>query len=135
MQAAINEKQNEFKKIEDEISENKRKLQSLKTELIELNDFINQKFWEDFKDYDYKVYIKKCYIVSIFGKKYVALKQISSTRTDWYTLATGNYNVDRYLYYDALSLDENGKYKRIHEYKIGHFDTPYYAPRIEGEKP
>ena len=131
---SIIEKQKELNKIDDEISKKKTELQLLKTELIELNDFINQKFLEDFKDCDYRVNAKNCYIVSIHGKKYVAVRNVLSTRSDWYTLATGNYNVDRYLYYDALSLDVNGKYKRIYEYVTGHFDIPYYAPKTAEEK-
>jgi len=128
------EKQKEFEKIEDEISEKKKELQSLKTELIELKDFINEKFLDDFRECDYRVYIKNCYIVGIYGKKYVSIRNVSSDRCDWGTLATGNFNVDKYVYYDALNY-KDGKFRRIHSCSIGRFDTPYYSPRLVGEKP
>lgn len=131
---SIIEKQKELNKIEDEISKKKTELQLLKTELIELNDFINQKFLEDFKDCDYRVNAKNCYIVSIHGKKYVAVRKILSTRSDCFSLATGNYNVDKYLYYDALNL-KDGKYKYIGMWTIGYFDYPYFSPNVVGEKP
>ena len=111
-------------------------MQSLKIEVIELKDFINSKFKEEFKDYNYKVNITHCYIISINGKKYISLRNCQINKSDWFTLAAGHYNVKTYRYYDALSLDENGKYKCLHEYKRGYFDNRGYgAERIINEKP
>ena len=122
-QKKITKNKNELKEIEKEIILKKKELQSLKTEVIELKDFINSNFKEEFKDYDYKVNIKHCYIISINGKKYVSLRNQGTHKSDWYTIATGHYNVETYKYYDALNLDENGKYKYLYEYKRGYFDN------------
>lgn len=132
----ITKNKNELKEIEKEIIQKKTELQSLKTEVIELKGFINSNFKEEFKDYDYKVNIKHCYIISINGKKYISLRNCNITRSDWYTIATGHYNVKTYKYYDALNLDENGKYKYLYEYKTGYSDNEYYSyERFVNKKP
>lgn len=135
IQQKTTEKINELKEIEEEVSKKKNELQSLKIEAIELKDFINSKFKEDFKNCDYKVNITNCYITSINGKKYISLRKYKNIKSDWYTLATGYYNVETYTYYDALNLDKNGKYKCLYEYKYGHYDNSDYWKKIINEKP
>lgn len=133
----ITENKDDLKGIEEEIIKKKLELQSLKTEAIELKDFINSNFKDEFKDYDYKVNITDCYIISINGKKYISLRNHKTNKSDWYTIATGFYNVETYRYYDALNLDKNGKYKYLYEYKYGYFDNrSYYSgKRFTNEKP
>lgn len=123
IQQKITENKNELKEVEEEVGKKKTKLQLLKTEIIELKDFINSKFKEDFKDCDYKVNIAQCYIISLNGKKYISLRSSDTRRCDFYTIATGFYNVATYRYYDALTLDEDGKYKYLHEYRHGYCDN------------
>lgn len=94
----------------EEINKKKLELQSLKTETIELKDFINSNFKDEFKDYDYKVNIINCYIISINGKKYISVRSKETSKSDCYTLATGHY---KYLY----------------EYKCGYFDNRSYYVR------
>lgn len=127
----------ELGKIKEDIIKKELELQSLKTESIELKDFINSNFEEEFKDYDYKVNIKNCYIISINGKKYISSRSRTTNTSDWYTLATGHYNVETYRYYDVLNLDENRKYKHLYNYEHGYFDknSYYNGERFINEKP
>lgn len=122
----ISENKSNLNLIEMELNKKRKELQSLKTEAVELKDFINSNFKEQFKDYDYRVNIKNCYIININGKKYISLRRKSHEKSDWYSLATGFYNVDTYKYFDALTLDKDGKYKFIHEYRHGYFDHKEY---------
>lgn len=127
-------KKSELKEIEVKISKKKSELESLKTEVIEIKDFINQKFKEDFKEWDYEVDITNCYIIGLNGKKYIALKKHIVECGDWYTLTTGYYNMEIYRYYDVLDL-HNHKYKYLHEYRYGYNDYNVRAPRIFGQIP
>lgn len=132
----ISNNKGELEKINQKISNKKTELESLKTEILELKDFINSKFKEEFKEYDYKVNIINCYIISINGKKYITLKKHETSRCDWYTLGGGHYNVEYYLYYDVLSVDNKGKYKYLYEYRYGHFDNvDFYPLKFKGQKP
>ena len=132
----IIDNKNELNEIEKDVIKKKTELQSLKTELVELKDFINSNFEEQFKDYDYKVNITNCYIISINGKKYISLRNSKIDRSEWYTMATGNYNIETYKYYDALNLDKNNKYKYLYEYKRGYSDNKYYYfERFINKKP
>lgn len=129
-------KKNELEEINKEISSKKAELESLKTEAIELKDFINQDFKEEFKEYDYKFDITDCYIISLHGKKYITLKETSVVRSDWYTLATGRYNIETYRYYDALNVNIKEKtFRYLHEYSYGYDDIIYFPPEIIGQAP
>ena len=122
----ISENKSNLNLIEIELNKKRKELQSLKTEAVELKDFINSNFKEQFKNYDYKVNIKNCYIININGKKYISLRRKSNEKSDWHSLATGCYNVDTYGYYDALNLDKDRKFKFIYQYKHGYFDHKEY---------
>lgn len=123
----IKRKKNEIEKLEDEINKNKKKIQLLKTESIELKYFINLNFQSQFKDFDYKVDITNCYIISINGKKYISLRTCSTDRSDYYTRATGYFVTETYRYYDVLSVDENRNYKFLYKYTQGDFQKKYYS--------
>ena len=127
MDDALTNKKKELESVQKRIDEKKKELETLKIEAVELRDFINSNFKEEFKDYNYKVDITHCYIIRIDGKKYIALRSCMKTRSDLYSRATGFYNVELYQYYDALSLDEEGKYKYFYTYKHGYFDNNYYG--------
>ena len=127
----ISENKSNLNLIEMELNKKRKELQSLKTEAVELKDFINSNFQEQFKNHDYKVNIKNCYIININDKKYISLRRKSHKKSDIYSLDTGFYNVDTYSYYDALTLDKDGKYKFINEYRHGYFDyEDYYSGEI-----
>ena len=133
------EKEVQTKRLElDEINRNleskKIELESLKTEIIELKDFMNSKFKEEFEEYDYEVDITNCYVIGMNGKKYITLRKHSSIRSNWSTLATGCYNVEVYSYYDVLNVN-NKKYKFLFEYSYSHDDNNCLKPRLVGEKP
>lgn len=129
-------KKAELEEISKKISLKKAELESLKTEAIELKDFINQNFKDEFKEYDYKIDITDCYIIGFHGKKYITLKKHSVDRSDWYTLATGHYNVEIYRYYDALNVNINEKTsKYLYEYRYGHDDNNHFPPKIIGQAP
>lgn len=130
----LEKKKAELEEFSRKISLKKAELQSLKTEVIELKDFINQNFKEEFKEYDYKIDITNCYIIGLHGKKYIALRKHSTERSDWCTPATGHYNVEFYSYYDVLNINGN-KYKYLCGYRYGHDDYNCFAPRIVGQKP
>lgn len=128
-------KRQELQEIDTELLKKKSLLEQLKIEAVELKYFINAKFKEEFTEYDYMVDITDCYIIGINGKKYIALKKRSTDRSNWYTKATGCYNVEIYDYYDVLTVNDK-KYKHIHRYKYGHFDYPgYFSPKVSGKKP
>ena len=130
----LKNKQSELEAINKKISVKQFELKALKTEIIELKDFISQNFKEEFKEYDYKVDITNCYIIGLHGKKYIVLRKHSIERSDWYTLATGYYNVKTYRYYDALNINDN-KYKYLHEYRYGYYDYNCFDSEIVGQKP
>lgn len=134
IQQKITQSKDKLNKIKEDIIKKELELQSLKTESIELKDFINFNFKEEFEDYDYKVDITHCYIISINGKKYISLRSHKIDKSDWYTLATGYYNVEIYRYFDTLSLDKNGKYKYLYKYAHGFFDNNDLE-RFINEKP
>lgn len=127
-------KKSELEGINEKISEKKSELEALKTEIIELKDLINQNFKEELMDGDYKVDITNCYIIDLHGKKYITLRKHDVKRSDWYTLASGYYNVEIYRYYDALDINNN-KYKYLYEYRYGHDDNNCLAPKTIGQKP
>lgn len=122
-------KKSELEQINEKISVKKSELESLKTEIIELKDFINQNFKEEFKECDYKVDITNCYIIGLYGKKYIALR-----KQNVYTLANGYFNVEIYRYYDVLNINSN-KYKYLCEYRCGNDCYNYFSPTIVGQKP
>lgn len=65
------EKKLKLDEIDKKISEKKSELESLKTEIMELKNFIDQKFESgEFKS-DYNVDITDCYIIGLHGKKYI----------------------------------------------------------------
>jgi len=130
----LENKKAELEELNEKISLKKAELQSLKTEVIELKDFVNQNFMEEFKKYDYKVDITNCYIVGLHGKRYIAFKQHSVIRSDWYTLATGEYNVEIYRYYDVLNIKDH-KCKYLYEYRYGHDDNNYFPSKLIGQAP
>lgn len=136
VQQKINVNKNELREIEEEINNKKTELQSLKNEAIELKDFIHSNFKEEFKDCDYKVDIKYCYIISINGKNYISVRKKKVSRSDWYSLATGNFNIEHYRYWDALSLNNEGNYKFLYEYQYGYYDNKgYFPPKFDDKKP
>lgn len=130
----ISVKKSELEEIDEKISSKKSELELLKNEVIELKDFINQKFKEEFKECDYEVDISNCYIIGLHGKKYIALRKCNSVRSEWYTLATGHFNVKIYTYYDVLNINDS-KYKYLCGYKYGYDDNNVFPPKIEGHKP
>lgn len=130
----VNIKKAELEETETAISRKKEELSSLKTEVADLKDYINQKFKDEFQDCDYEVDITNCYIIELNGKKYITLRKHSKERSEWYTLATGSYNVETFIYYDVLNVNNN-KYRYLTEYRYGHDDHNYFSPRIIGEKP
>lgn len=130
----ISVKKSELEEIDEKISSKKLELELLKNEVIELNDFINKKFKEDFKKCDYEVDIANCYIIGLHGKKYIALRKCNSVRSEWYTMATGHFNVKIYTYYDVLNIDDS-KYKYLCGYKYCYDDKNVFPPKIEGHKP
>ncbi len=131
----IENKNSELEDVEKNISKKKAKLESLKTETNELEDFINSKFKETFKECDYTVDIKNCYIVGMNGKKYIAIRNCDIKTSDLYTLATGYFIIESYKYYDALNIN-NGNFKFFNSYVCIHPEcSSTYAPRFEGQKP
>ena len=124
----------DLQEINKKISLKKSELESLKTEAIELKDFINQKFQKKYKNCEYYVDIADCYIASFYGKKYITLKKHSIKRSDWFTIASGYYNVETYKYYDALNTND-GKYNFLYEYKYEHDDYCYFKPKRSGQMP
>lgn len=136
----LQQKQLELAQIEQKICKKKselyavsNKLESLETEIKELEDFINSNFNQQFKECDYMVDITNCYIIEFNGKKYITLRSYDREETDLYTLATGRFIVDTYVYYDVLHIvNKKYKLKKITEYIHGH---DYYSNRITGKKP
>lgn len=124
----------ELEEIDKKILAKKSELESLKNEVIELKDFINQKFKEEFKEYDYKVDITNCYIIGVHGKKYIAIRIHNVVRSNWYTLATGNYNIKNYKYYDVLNVNDS-KCRYLCGYVYGYDDNNFLSPKIKGQKP
>lgn len=125
----------ELEEINKKIFAKKSELESLKNEVIELKNFINQKFKEEFKEYDYKVDITNCYIIGLNGKKYIASRIHNVVRSNWYTLATGNYNIKKYKYYDVLNINDDNKCRYLCGYVYGYDDNKILTPKIVGYKP
>ena len=132
----LNKKKDKLKNIEQKISSKIIVLEFLKTEIKELKNFINLKFKEEFPKYDYELDITNCYIISIHVKKYITLKTNNTTKSKWYTLATGFYNIKTYEYYDVLDVKDK-KYKYLCEYTYGYFDNDPHSKfsKIVGQKP
>lgn len=120
--------------IGEEISKKRSELELLKTECIELKDFINSKFKEEFLEYDYKVDITNCYIISIGGKKYIARRKHITERTNSYTLIGGTFILETYQYYDVLNVVDK-KFKYLGEYRCVHDNHNSFSSRFAGEKP
>lgn len=128
-------KKSELEDIDKKIAEKKKKLASLQVEAVELKDFINYKFMEEFKEYDYKVDITNCYIVGLHGKKYIASRKHRTEVTDISTLAGGLYLIEHYNYYDVLRVKDN-KTTFLHKYKFGHFSRcDIVPPKYDGDEP
>ena len=125
----LSSKKSELEEIDEKISSKKSELELLKNEVIELKDFINQKFKEEFKECDYEVDISNCYIIGLHGKKYIALRKCNSVRSEWYTMATGHFNVKIYTYYDVLNINDS-KYKYLCGYKYGYDDNKVITSKI-----
>lgn len=130
----LSSKKSELEEIDEKISSEKSELELLKNEVIELKDFINKKFKEDFKKCDYEVDIANCYIIGLHGKKYIALRKCNSVRSEWYTMDTGHFNVKIYTYYDVLNINDS-KYKYLCGYKYGYDDENVFPSKIVGYKP
>lgn len=134
LETEINSRKSELEKINEQISTKTSELSSLKTEVVDLRAFINQKFMEEFKEYDYKVDITNAYIISFHGKKYIAIKYCDHVRSDRSTLATGYYNVEIYSYYDVLNIKDN-KSRLILEYRYCYDDFHYFSSKTIGTPP
>lgn len=132
----LKNRKQELQEIGEELKNRKLELQGLRTEIIELKDFINSNFEEEFKECDYRVNIKNCYIISLNGKKYIAIKTSETNETDLYTKIGGTYYITKHTYRDALNLDKNNKYKYIIEYVHGFFQSaPNFFSRVDGDVP
>lgn len=130
----LKNKKRELEQISDNISKKKSELELLKIEVIELKDFIDEEFKEEFEKSDYYVNITNCYIIGLHGKKYIAFKNHSTKRGEFFDVATGYYYIEQYEYYDVLNVEEH-QYKLIHEYSYGHYEHGYFQPKTFGEKP
>ena len=47
----------------------------------------------------------------------------------------GIYLIEKYRYYDALSLDKNRKYKYLYDYCYGHFSRSTFCSKYSNRKP
>lgn len=128
------EKKLKLDKIDKKISEKKSELESLKTEIMELKNFIDQKFESgEFKS-DYNVNITNCYIIGLNGKKYITRKSHKTERVPY------SYSyVEMYKYSDLLNTyeDESGdlKCRNVCAFGIGYFDDPKRKNFYMGVKP
>lgn len=129
------EKKLKLDEIDKKISEKKSELESLKTEIMELKNFIDQKFESgEFKS-DYNVDITDCYIIGVHGKKYITRKRHIIERVPTYS----NSYVEIYKYSDLLNTyeDESGdlKCRNACAFGIGYFDDPRRENFYMGVKP
>ena len=65
----------ELEEINKKISIKKSELKSLKTEIIELKNFIDQKFESGDLKSDHAIRITNCYIIGLNGKKYITIRR------------------------------------------------------------
>ena len=121
---AISLKNEELEEINSTISLKNEELASLKREIIELNDFINGKFCSEFnKNYDYKVDIRDCYIISLNGKKYITKRMYRDSR-EYYT--NFRHYAETFVYFDIFNIKKEDKkvhYCRICLYTLGSYGT------------
>lgn len=119
------EKKLKLDKIDKKISEKKSELESLKTEIMELKNFIDQKFESgEFKS-DYNVDITDCYIIGLHGKKYITRRVYNKEN-----LPSEYSYIEDYIYYNLLNTyeDESGdtKCRYLCRRVIGHsYEWPY----------
>lgn len=128
------EKKLKLDKIDKKISEKKSELESLKTEIMELKNFIDQKFESgEFKS-DYNVDITNCYIIGLNGKKYITRRVYKHEN-----LPNSISYLEGYIYYDVLNTfkDESGKIRgsMVCQYAIGHYADPRYENFYMGVEP
>ncbi len=117
----IYQKEQELNEINSVISQNKDIIKSLKTEIKELKNFINSNFDEELKIFNYKIDITNCYVISLNSKKYITIRNLEKTTSNWFTLATGYICYENYTYYDVLNLNDE-KLKYIYGYTYYHPD-------------
>ena len=121
---AISLKNEELEEINSTISLKNEELASLKREIIELKDFINGKFCSEFnKNYDYKVDIRDCYIISLNGKKYITKRMYRDSR-EYYT--NFRHYAETFVYFDIFNIKKEDKkvhYCRICLYTLGSYGT------------
>lgn len=127
----IDEGKSALNKILLEITDKKLKFEELVKQLAHLNDFINMMLYENFPEDDYSVNIENCYIISLDGKKYIALKtteSIGGTYSRRYGYCTNN----RCIFKDALSFDEKGNFVVLCKYS---YKTYSHKPYFDSSKP
>ena len=121
---AISLKNEELEEINSTISLKNEELASLKREIIKLKDFINGKFCSEFnKNYDYKVDIRDCYIISLNGKKYITKRMYRDSR-EYYT--NFRHYAETFVYFDIFNIKKEDKkvhYCRICLYTLGSYGT------------
>ena len=128
------EKKLKLDKIDKKISEKKSELESLKTEIMELKNFIDQKFESgEFKS-DYNVDITDCYIIGLHGKKYITRRVYNKEN-----LPSEYSYIEDYIYYNLLNTyeDESGdlKCRNACGFAIGYFDDPRREKFYMGVEP
>lgn len=127
----LKEKELELSEIDEKLSNKKKELELLKKESIELKDYINQNFMEEFKKCDYMVNIKNCYIIEYNGKKYISIRE---HETEHYEYRYTTLHVEYYTYKDALDVKDM-KCSYLFEYRYSH-DTQNMLPQKSfGYKP
>lgn len=104
----------ELEEINKKISIKKSELKSLKTEIIELKNFIDQKFESGDLKSDHAIRITNCYIIGLNGKKYITIRRFERCFLpgDYKGLPysiKGIPTVEHYDYYDALNICKNKK--------------------------
>ena len=130
----LEEAEQKLEEVEQKLEDKKAELQSLKNEAIELRDFINSNFKEEFEDYDYRVKREKCYIISINGTKHIVTRTKIVEKCD-FSYYKGYYNLETYRYFNPLERDDNGKGKSVYQYQYGYYDKEEYDPIHGGKKP
>lgn len=120
----ISLKNEELEEINSTISLKNEELASLKREIIELKDFINGKFCSEFnKNYDYKVDIRDCYIISLNGKKYITKRMYCDSREHYTNF---RHYAETFVYFDIFNIKKEDKkvhYCRICLYTLGSYGT------------
>ncbi|MDO5003876.1 MAG: hypothetical protein Q4E39_06620, partial [bacterium] len=114
-------------------------LSTLKNEILELEDFINDKFNSEFKNNcDYTVPLIDCYVISLNGKKYITTKGSCVEDTGKIFYGHDVY-LETYIYYDVFSTyhEKNGKrYPReLYRYSIVHGLDSFTKFKFIGTKP